>query len=185
MIDFRDVLRLRRFISDWAKIEPRRKSGTCAPHQRALATAIKRARQTGLLPFTGTHSLLDLARPEPFRGDRDRNRPDRRERYSEAQTREVPSGIVGEVQSSAPVNGLPQGKTEIPEQGETSSLTENEVNHDTPAVDDIPVVAEAPPERVEGISSAESSEVIIEEDSERTQEQMTVSNPTKQKPTKA
>ncbi|MEK7814497.1 MAG: 30S ribosomal protein S18 [Chloroflexota bacterium] len=50
-IDYKDVERLRRYISDRAKIEPPRKSGVCAKHQRALTTAIKRARHLALLPF--------------------------------------------------------------------------------------------------------------------------------------
>ncbi len=52
-IDFRDVDKLRRFTSDRAKILPRRITGTCAKHQRWLTTAIKRARQLALLPYTG------------------------------------------------------------------------------------------------------------------------------------
>ena len=54
-IDYKDVARLRRFISDRGKIEPRRKTGTCARHQRILAIAIKRARHLALLPFTAEH----------------------------------------------------------------------------------------------------------------------------------
>lgn len=77
-IDYKEVVRLRRYLSEWAKIEPRRKTGTCAPHQRALTQALKRARYVALLPFAGSHSLMELGRPEGFRGDR--GRPDRRER---------------------------------------------------------------------------------------------------------
>src|SRR5581483_8510862 len=54
-IDFKDVPRLRRYLSDRAKIEPRRKTGTCAHHQRALAEALKRARFMALLPYTAEH----------------------------------------------------------------------------------------------------------------------------------
>jgi small subunit ribosomal protein S18 len=46
---------LRHYISDRGKIAPRRKTGTCAKHQRALALAIKRARHLALLPFVPTH----------------------------------------------------------------------------------------------------------------------------------
>ena len=73
-IDYKDVPRLRRFISDWGKIESRRKTGTCAPHQRQLSLAIKRARFIALLPYTGGHSLMDLTRFEP-RGEQ-RRRPE-------------------------------------------------------------------------------------------------------------
>ena len=52
-IDYKDVNRLKKFISEGGKILPRRMSGTCAAHQRLLATAIKRARIAALLPFKG------------------------------------------------------------------------------------------------------------------------------------
>lgn len=50
-IDYKDVELLRRFVSSYHKILPRRKKGTCAKHQRKLAQAIKRARIMALLPF--------------------------------------------------------------------------------------------------------------------------------------
>jgi small subunit ribosomal protein S18 len=50
-VDFKDVKRLRNFITDRGKIIPRRISGNCALHQRQLASAIKRARGIALLPF--------------------------------------------------------------------------------------------------------------------------------------
>ncbi|MBR3894174.1 MAG: 30S ribosomal protein S18 [Clostridia bacterium] len=50
-IDYKDSAKLRKFISERGKILPRRISGTCAVHQRALNTAIKRARNVALLPF--------------------------------------------------------------------------------------------------------------------------------------
>ncbi len=52
-IDYKDVNRLKKFITEGGKIVPRRMSGTCAAHQRLLATAIKRARIASLLPFKG------------------------------------------------------------------------------------------------------------------------------------
>ena len=51
VIDYKDTGKLRKFISERAKILPRRVTGTCAKHQRELTTAIKRARQAALLPF--------------------------------------------------------------------------------------------------------------------------------------
>lgn len=51
-IDYKDVNKLRRYISERAKILPRRVTGTCAYHQRQLTTAIKRARHVALLPYT-------------------------------------------------------------------------------------------------------------------------------------
>ncbi|MCH7996527.1 MAG: 30S ribosomal protein S18 [Chloroflexi bacterium] len=56
-IDYKDPVRLRRFISDRGKIEPRRKTGTCAKHQRALTRALKRARTIALLPFAANHIM--------------------------------------------------------------------------------------------------------------------------------
>jgi small subunit ribosomal protein S18 len=49
--DYKDVGVLRRFVSSYMKIAPRRRSGLCALHQRQVANAIKRARQAALMPF--------------------------------------------------------------------------------------------------------------------------------------
>jgi small subunit ribosomal protein S18 len=51
-VDYKDVGRLRKFITERGKILPRRISGNCACHQRQLTVAIKRARHVALLPFT-------------------------------------------------------------------------------------------------------------------------------------
>ncbi len=51
-IDYKDVAKLRRYITERGKILPRRISGTCAKHQRQLTVAIKRARNVALMPFT-------------------------------------------------------------------------------------------------------------------------------------
>lgn len=51
--DVEDAEHLRRFVSPQAKILPRRKTGTCAKHQRVLASAIKRARELSYLPYAG------------------------------------------------------------------------------------------------------------------------------------
>jgi small subunit ribosomal protein S18 len=50
-IDYKQVDILRRFVTEEGKIRPRRQTGTCARHQRALAGAIKRARHLALLPY--------------------------------------------------------------------------------------------------------------------------------------
>ncbi len=54
-VDYKDFGFLRRFVSDRGRIETRRKTGSCAKHQRALAQAIKRARHLALLPYTAEH----------------------------------------------------------------------------------------------------------------------------------
>jgi len=55
VVDYKNVSFLRRFVSDRGRIETRRKTSACAKHQRALASAIKRARHLALLPYTAGH----------------------------------------------------------------------------------------------------------------------------------
>jgi small subunit ribosomal protein S18 len=55
VVDYKNVSFLRRFVSDRGRIETRRKTSACAKHQRALASAIKRARHLALLPYTAEH----------------------------------------------------------------------------------------------------------------------------------
>lgn len=50
-IDYKDVAKLRKYITEKGKILPRRMTGVCAKHQRVLAEAIKRARVMALLPY--------------------------------------------------------------------------------------------------------------------------------------
>jgi len=50
-VDYKDINTLRRFVSSYMKIAPRRRSGLCAKHQREVSTAIKRARQASLMPY--------------------------------------------------------------------------------------------------------------------------------------
>ena len=58
-ISYKDTAKLKRFISEHGKIESRRRTGTCAKHQRALAKAIKRARQAALLPYVPEHVRIN------------------------------------------------------------------------------------------------------------------------------
>ena len=51
VIDYKDVLKLRKYVSERSKILPRRITGTCAKHQRELTIAIKRARHIALIPY--------------------------------------------------------------------------------------------------------------------------------------
>lgn len=57
VIDYKNPEKLRNYVSDRAKIDPRHRTGTCAKHQRALAIAIKRARHLALLPFVADHAF--------------------------------------------------------------------------------------------------------------------------------
>lgn len=52
-IDYKDVNKLRKYVTERGKMLPRRMTGVCSGHQRLLATAIKRARIVALLPFKG------------------------------------------------------------------------------------------------------------------------------------
>lgn len=69
-IDYKDVSKLRRYVSDRARIEPRRRSSACAKHQRLLALAIKRARHLALLPYTSAHVRIagGISSPESISG---------------------------------------------------------------------------------------------------------------------
>lgn len=53
-IDYKDADLLRRYVNDTGKIRPRRQTGACAKHQRAVANAVKNARHIALLPFAGS-----------------------------------------------------------------------------------------------------------------------------------
>jgi small subunit ribosomal protein S18 len=53
MIDYKKADLLRKYITEEGKIRPRRQTGACAKHQRAVAAAVKQARHVALLPFTG------------------------------------------------------------------------------------------------------------------------------------
>ena len=63
-VDYKNFNFLRRFVSERGRIDTRRKTGTCAKHQRALAQAIKRARHLALLPYTADHVRMGAT---PFR----------------------------------------------------------------------------------------------------------------------
>ena len=51
VIDYKDTAKLKKYVSERGKILPRRTTGTCAKHQRALTVAIKRARHVALMPY--------------------------------------------------------------------------------------------------------------------------------------
>ncbi|MFA4991162.1 MAG: 30S ribosomal protein S18 [Candidatus Omnitrophota bacterium] len=52
-VDYKDILKLRKFVSEKGKMLPNRVTGNCARHQRAVAMAVKRARYMALLPYVG------------------------------------------------------------------------------------------------------------------------------------
>ncbi len=55
VVDYKDAQLLRRYITERGKMEPRRKVGTCAKHQRTVSQAVKRARHLALIPYTAEH----------------------------------------------------------------------------------------------------------------------------------
>lgn len=55
--DYKDVLKLRRFISDRGKVIGKSRTGTCSAHQRSFSTEIKKARFLSLIPYTERHAL--------------------------------------------------------------------------------------------------------------------------------
>ena len=61
-VDYKTVSFLRRFVSDRARIETRRRTSACAKHQRAISNAIKRARHLALLPYTPDHIRISQGR---------------------------------------------------------------------------------------------------------------------------
>src|ERR671932_79901 len=90
-IDYKEINRLRRYLSERAKIEPRRKTGTCAGHQRELAVALKRARHVALLPYTAEHIRLSgmvLRSPE------DRRPSDRGPRFPRPEQAPAPAATA-------------------------------------------------------------------------------------------
>jgi small subunit ribosomal protein S18 len=116
-VDYKDLGRLRRFLSERGKIEPRRKTGTCAAHQRSLNVALKRARQLAMLPFTAEHIRITgvLVREPgapPFRGARG-------PRPVEAEGAEVVEGT--------PANG------EVPADGQVATAPATEPSADAPS----------------------------------------------------
>jgi ribosomal protein S18 len=126
-IDYKDVPRLRRYLSERGKIEPRRKTGNCARHQRALAVALKRARHVALLPYTAEHIRLSgmvMRSPDDRRRDFDR-------------------GPRGPVAAVATGDGLPRAaEAAQPVDGTPVDGTPEEAPV-TPGAADAPVDAEA------------------------------------------
>ncbi|MCC6178503.1 MAG: 30S ribosomal protein S18 [Chloroflexi bacterium] len=114
-IDYKDIARLRRYLSERGKIEPRRKTGTCAKHQRALAVALKRARHVALLPFTAEHirqSGMVLRSPE------DRRSSDRGPRMAHPVAQQPADGAAGTANGAGEASA---GAPAAPANGETTA----------------------------------------------------------------
>jgi small subunit ribosomal protein S18 len=160
--DYKDVPVLRRFISEWGKIDSSRRTGTRARHQRKLAVAIKRARYLALLPYTGGHSLIELTRPDRggrrfgqreggFRGPR----PDAAAAPADGEAAEA--GAPAAEASAAETPAAP----EVEAAEESSPVAEEapaaEAEAESPTAEETPV-AEAEPPTAEDAPAAEGED---------------------------
>ena len=97
-VDYKDTELLKRFMSDRAKIRPRRVSGNDVQQQRVVARAVKNAREMGLLPYTSRVTTQRRNRSERGergeRGDRGERRGPRPDRQDDAPTSEAPAEAV-------------------------------------------------------------------------------------------
>jgi len=151
-IDYKDVSRNRRFISEWGKIESRRKTGTCSPHQRQLSLAIKRGRYLALLPYGGGHSLMELSRPDP-RGDRGRRPPFRPPMGQDGPPRQTSDAL----DVNPPATDAPAGEAPVAEAVAVAVP-------DAPAPDtEATPEAEATPEDVPTVEAVAEAEAPTEE----------------------
>jgi small subunit ribosomal protein S18 len=119
-VDYKDVPMLRKYMSDRGKIRSRRVTGNCAQHQRALAQAIKTARELVLLPYT---QRTVTERP----GGRGRDRGDRGERtMSDAAASEAASDAAAVASSNGSASGEDVEEADGAATTETAAITESE-----------------------------------------------------------
>src|SRR5438876_11784606 len=126
-VDYKDLGRLRRFLSERGKIEPRRKTGTCATHQRSLNVALKRARQLAMLPFTAEHIRITgvLVREPgapPFRGPRG----PRPSEALEATTEPVTEEVAADETAAIATPETPEAATQVAADGPATEPTASE-----------------------------------------------------------
>ena len=119
-VDYKDVPMLRKYMSDRGKIRSRRVTGNCAQHQRALAQAIKTARELVLLPYT---QRTVTERPGGRRGDRDRG--DRV--LSDVPTVDARGPVSVSVEVTDETDNLGDPETELAERAEVEELVEEMV----------------------------------------------------------
>jgi small subunit ribosomal protein S18 len=111
IIDYKDPGKLRRYVTERGKIEPRRKTGTCARHQRRLTVAIKRARQIALLPFTAGHARFTSAPAGGYRREAPRAEAEAEAPAAAATAAEpAPEAAAPEPETSAETADTPEGE---------------------------------------------------------------------------
>ena len=161
--DYKDVPVLRRFISEWGKIDSSRRTGTRARHQRKLAVAIKRARYLALLPYTGGHSLIELTRPD--RGGRRFGQREGGFRGPRPDAAAAPADGGETAEAGAPAAEASAAETpvapEVEAAEESSPVAEEapaaEAEAESPTAEDAPV-AEAEPPTAEDAPAAEGED---------------------------
>jgi small subunit ribosomal protein S18 len=135
-IDYKDIARLRRHLSERGKIEPRRKTGTCARHQRALAVSLKRARHVALLPYTAEHIRLSGM---VLRSPDDRRPSDRGPRFPRPEQAPAPAP------AAVPADGAATPAADADPAATNGTATEGAVAvAEAPATTEAPVATEAP-----------------------------------------
>jgi small subunit ribosomal protein S18 len=125
-IDYKDLARLRRHLTDRAKIESRRKTGTCAKHQRALATALKRARHVALLPYTAQHIRVSGVAVRGPMGDDRRSPIDRPRRMADQAPRRTDATAVQAAEPAAETGSASAAPAVETESAPASAAAETE-----------------------------------------------------------
>ena len=124
-IDYKDAGRLRRYVTDRGKIEPRRKTGTCAKHQRAVTLAIKRARHVALLPFSASHARAIPGAPTSYRDRQERQLTENAQRADSAAAEPATEATP----SASDASALPEASATVPD---TASDTASDVPAEAP-----------------------------------------------------
>lgn len=124
-VDYKDVGRLRRFVSERGKIQARRKTGACARHQRALTRAIKRARHVALLPYTSLHALDQAFYVLPHRGHSGYGRRS----HSPPESRGAPAGPPAALPATPPTTA--EQPEAVPQPASASSESQGTEQSDT------------------------------------------------------
>ncbi len=151
-IDYKDVDRLRRFLSERFKMEGRRRTGNCAKHQRRLISAIKRARMLAMLPLSQTHRM-------PAQSWAPRRRPAVAEAATTEEvnnTSESVESAVAEAATTEEVNNT----SESVESAVAEAATTEEVNNTSESVE--PTVAEHDIDVSETAGNEETSQMSSE-----------------------
>ena len=142
-IDYKDVHTLRRFLTDRARIAPRRRTGACSKHQGAISIAIKRARHLALLPFSPNHEFPVF-------------------RYPSAANKDKPKEIDEKVEDQASVAETVDG-TIAPEPVEPTTKSKPAATNDTSSEEnnqeqDVSLAENSPKEAASGDPKIETEE---------------------------